>query len=210
MAVKAALFNLLWAFYRRILPYRMPTDGGAGSQVWALNKDEQGLTAIARDIRAALTMIDVVAKETFEKQIGVEKGNARGLREAAGSVENVLLKELFRSIALDSEKHAGFYRAIVDYLSAPRKQLESREYAALRAAVEEHTRVEEKMIRFIEGLLAGEGVDRNVSYILTYILEDERRHHALLRGIMEAIAKKETAEFDEWWDTLWKIYGGKF
>jgi hypothetical protein len=43
-----------------------------------------------------------------------------------------------------------------------------------------------------------------VKFLLRAIFEDEKRHHALLKVILEIIVKGETITEDDWWETLWK------
>jgi len=40
--------------------------------------------------------------------------------------------------------------------------------------------------------------------LLSAILEDEKRHHALLKSVVKIIVRGETITEEEWWDLLWK------
>ena len=40
--------------------------------------------------------------------------------------------------------------------------------------------------------------------LLNAILEDEKRHHGLLKQILEVLVKGETITEADWWDILWK------
>ena len=43
-----------------------------------------------------------------------------------------------------------------------------------------------------------------VKQVLQYILDDERRHHELLKKIHELIIEKETLTEQDIWDLAWK------
>ncbi|MEM0049202.1 MAG: hypothetical protein QW424_04785 [Candidatus Bathyarchaeia archaeon] len=40
--------------------------------------------------------------------------------------------------------------------------------------------------------------------LLTAILADERRHHELLKRVLEIIIRGETITEDEWWEFIWR------
>ncbi|MCR6668468.1 MAG: hypothetical protein NDF51_00510 [archaeon YNP-WB-040] len=52
----------------------------------------------------------------------------------------------------------------------------------LGKTIAEHIDVELKMLRDVEDLIKGVG-DERLKYVLRYILDDEKRHHALLLGL---------------------------
>lgn len=78
------------------------------------------------------------------------------------------------------------------------------EYEELKRIIEEHIKLKEDMIENIEEMLKIGHLPKAVQYVLRYILTDEYRHHALLRGMMEVIVKKEIISEEEWWDLVWK------
>jgi hypothetical protein len=39
---------------------------------------------------------------------------------------------------------------------------------------------------------------------LKAILSDEKRHHALLKKVLEILVRGETITDKEWWDVLWE------
>ncbi len=46
--------------------------------------------------------------------------------------------------------------------------------------------------------------NKKVKFLLNSILADERRHHAMLKVVLEIIVKGETITEDDWWELLWK------
>jgi rubrerythrin len=43
-----------------------------------------------------------------------------------------------------------------------------------------------------------------VKLLVEAILADEKRHHELLKMVLEILVKGETITEDDWWDILWK------
>ena len=71
------------------------------------------------------------------------------------------------------------------------------EYEKLEKVVKEHFQIEAEMVKFIKKLLSEGELDSRVEYLLRYILEDELRHHALLKGLLEAIVNREVITEDK-------------
>jgi len=46
--------------------------------------------------------------------------------------------------------------------------------------------------------------DEKVKLLLEAILSDEKRHHELLKMVLEILVKGETITETDWWDILWK------
>lgn len=46
--------------------------------------------------------------------------------------------------------------------------------------------------------------NEKVKLLLTAILEDEKRHHMLLKAVLEIIVRGETITEEDWWEILWK------
>jgi rubrerythrin len=72
-----------------------------------------------------------------------------------------------------------------------------------RDLVEKHIRMEAELIKKIEKTLPTVE-NRKVKLLLNAILEDEKRHHGLLKNILEIIVHGEAITEDDWWDVLWK------
>ena len=73
----------------------------------------------------------------------------------------------------------------------------------LGKAITEHINVELKMMRDIEELMNVIG-DERLKYVLKYILDDEKRHHALLLGLQEAVNRRELVTEFDWLNIVWK------
>ena len=59
------------------------------------------------------------------------------------------------------------------------------------------------MIEKIEEILPEIGEEK-IRLVLDAILADERRHHRLLKKVLEVLLKAETVSADEWWELIWR------
>jgi len=63
--------------------------------------------------------------------------------------------------------------------------------------------VEAELIKKISDILPTVENEK-VKLLLTAILEDEKRHHMLLKAVLEIIVRGETITEEDWWEILWK------
>jgi rubrerythrin len=132
-----------------------------------------------------------------------EEWNATSLEDASAKVSNVMVKALMAGIAYDSRKHAHLFRALVEMLKGEARPLTEGGYEMLGKTIAEHINVELKMMRDVEELIKVIG-DERLKYVLRYILDDEKRHHALLLGLQEAVNRRELVTEFEWLNIVWK------
>lgn len=143
--------------------------------------------------------------KTFSEIIEIENVNTKSLRESTALLKNALVKELLGSIAHDSAKHADMYSSLITYLSGPSTAMTEEEFEMLEKVVRRHIELEEDMINRLENLTGSGAIsDKKITYVLRYILFDEYRHHSLLKGLLEAIVRKEVITEEDWWDMVWK------
>jgi rubrerythrin len=69
--------------------------------------------------------------------------------------------------------------------------------------VERHIELEAELIEKISNTLPTVE-NKKVKLLLNAILVDEKRHHELLKEILEILVKGETITESDWWDVLWK------
>ncbi len=72
-----------------------------------------------------------------------------------------------------------------------------------RELVEKHIRLEAELIEKIGEALPSIKNDK-VKLLLNAILLDEKRHHQLLKEVLEILVRGETITEEDWWDILWK------
>ena len=141
--------------------------------------------------------------EFIKKQIGVEHEIVDSLNKGLTEITNPPVKGVLKGISLDSIKHAELYSAAVTLLTKPSPSLKQENLDDQRALVEKHIQLEAELIRKLEKILPTLE-NKKVKFLLDSILADERRHHAMLKVVLEIIVKGETITEDDWWEMLWK------
>lgn len=139
----------------------------------------------------------------IRRQITVENEIVKSLNEALQDMQNPAVKGVLRGISLDSAKHADMYASALMLLTTTPQALSQEQLDRHRMVVEKHIRMEAELIEKISGILPTVKNEK-VKLLLTAILEDEKRHHALLKQVLEIIVRGETITEDEWWDIVWK------
>jgi len=139
----------------------------------------------------------------IEKQITIEKEIVNSLNEAIRDMGNQPVKGVLRGISLDSVKHAEMYDSALTLLTTVPQALSQEQLDKQRSLVEKHIRIEAELIKKISDVLP-EVENNKVKLLLTAILADEKRHHELLKQVLEILVRGETITEEDWWDILWK------
>jgi bacterioferritin (cytochrome b1) len=119
------------------------------------------------------------------------------------NVKNPPVKGVLKGISLDSTKHAELYASAVKLLTGVSQALGQEHLDEQRKLVEKHISLEAELIEKINGVLPSVE-NPKVRLLLEAILADEKRHHELLKMVLDIIVKGETITEDDWWDVLWK------
>ncbi len=141
--------------------------------------------------------------EFLKKQIEIENEIVNSLNKSLGDIPNPTVKGVLKGISLDSVKHAEMYASAVALLTSVSQALTQEHLDKQRDLVEKHIKMEADLIKKIEKTLPTVE-NKKVKLLLSAILEDERRHHGLLKSILEIIVHGETITEDDWWDVMWK------
>lgn len=88
-------------------------------------------------------------------------------------------------------------------LTNPSRALTQENLDEQRALVEKHIQMEAELIKKLEKVVP-DLENKKVKFLLNSILADERRHHAMLKVVLEIIVKGETITEEDWWELLWK------
>jgi rubrerythrin len=139
----------------------------------------------------------------IKKQIQIEKLIVDSLDEALVGMKNPPVKGVLKGISLDSVKHAEMYEAAYTMLTETSTALAQGDLDKQRVLVEKHIQLESELIEKIELILPTVS-NKKVRLLLNTILTDEKRHHALLKGVLEIIVHGETVTEDDWWKMLWE------
>lgn len=139
----------------------------------------------------------------IEAQVKVEREIVNSLNEALEDMENQPVKSVLYGISLDSLKHAEMYGSALMLLTTAQKALTQEQLDMQKSLIEKHIRIESELIGRISAELT-HVENEKVKLLLTAILEDEKRHHRLLKDILEILVHGETITENDWWEILWK------
>lgn len=139
----------------------------------------------------------------IKKQIEVENEIVESLSNALVRITNPPVKGVLKGILLDSVKHAEMCAAAAALLTSVSQALTQEHLDEHRKLIEKHIHMEAELIKKISAVLP-EVEDAKVRLLLDAILVDERRHHELLKMVLEILVKGETITEDDWWELLWK------
>jgi len=139
----------------------------------------------------------------LKEQINVENEIVDSLNNALVEIKNPPVKGVLKGISLDSVKHAEMYAAAAELLTGVSKALTQEELDKQKAFVEKHIRMEADVIKKM-GKILPKVESKKVKLLLKAILADEKRHHELLKMVLEILVRGETITEEDWWDLLWK------
>jgi len=139
----------------------------------------------------------------MKAQIQIENQIVDSLNNALIGVKNPPVRGVLKGISLDSVKHAEMYASAVELLTGVSQALSQETLDKQKAVVERHIQMEAELIQKINQALPSVENDK-VRLLLNAILEDEKRHHQLLKMVLEILVRGETITEDDWWDILWK------
>lgn len=139
----------------------------------------------------------------LKEQIKIENKIVDSLNKSLVNIGNPTVKGVLKGISLDSVKHAEMYASAVALMTSVSQALTQENLDEQRKLVEKHIQLEADLIEKIGNVLPTVG-NAKVRLLLNAILADEKRHHALLKEILEILVQGETITEADWWDVLWK------
>lgn len=139
----------------------------------------------------------------MKEQIKVENKIVQSLNSSLVDIGNPAVKGVLKGISLDSVKHAEMYSSAVTLLTTVSKALTQENLDKQKDLVEKHIQMEAELIEKISKMLPSVK-DNKVKLLLNAILADEKRHHELLKKVLEILVHGETITEADWWDILWK------
>ncbi|HUW49077.1 MAG TPA: hypothetical protein VMW36_10085 [Patescibacteria group bacterium] len=141
--------------------------------------------------------------EFMKEQVKVENKIVDSLNKSLPEIDNPTVKGVLKGVSLDSVKHAEMYASAVRLMTTVSKALTQENLDKQKDLVERHIQMEADLIKKISKVLPTVK-DSKVKLLLGAILEDEKRHHGLLKQILEILVKGETITEADWWDIIWK------
>ena len=139
----------------------------------------------------------------MKQQIVIEKRIVNSLNKGVKEIKNPPVKGVLKGISLDSVKHAELYTAAITLLTEVSQALSQENLDAQRKLVENHIKMEADLIAKIEAMMPSVE-NKKAKFLLDIILTDEKRHHAMLKTILEIIVHAETVSENDLWELLWE------
>lgn len=141
--------------------------------------------------------------EDLLKCAEVEERYAKELEELAGSIKHSTLRALMEIISRDSEKHSALYKSIVKLMTEISPFISEEDFKRISSKIEDHIKLEKRMIDRVKEFMA-KTEDPRIKILLAAIMDDELKHHGLLKDLRDKIAGPETLTEPILWDMVWK------
>ncbi|MHA2292084.1 MAG: ferritin family protein [Candidatus Hodarchaeales archaeon] len=137
----------------------------------------------------------------YKKQIELENEIVGKAENSVKGIQNYLIRELILSIALDSKKHAGMLNALISMFTKPTPSIAEEFGDNLKKHIVEHIQLEQQAINTYQEQL--KTIDNESEKIIVKaILNDETKHHKLLKAIHKMIIENLTLSEEEFWDMV--------
>jgi len=146
---------------------------------------------------------DAKLTEKFKQLSAVENDYAVRLEGEVRGYGNEVLRDIIGSIAVDSKKHAGLFKACAAITGGESLSLTEDEYNELVESLQKHEAVEGNMIKIVDEILTQTRDDR-IRMMLNHIKSDEIRHHILIRNLTNMVVKREVLLEKDVWNQLFK------
>lgn len=138
----------------------------------------------------------------LENQITLENKIVESVHNAIDQIENEAVRTALRGISLDSRKHAEMYRSAINLLSVTSVALNEEQLDLQKKVIDYHIKMEEAVIKELEKRI-DKVENEKVGLLLRAILNDEYRHHKLLKTLYEIVVRGEVVTEGDWWDAIW-------
>ncbi len=139
----------------------------------------------------------------LKNQVTVENEIVTSLEKALVGMKNPAVKGVLKGVSLDSVKHAELYSAALTLLTQASTALNQGNLDEQRELIKKHIEIESKLIKVLQEKIP-KIENEKVVFLLKAILEDEVRHHAMLKMVLEIIVHGETITEADWWKMLWE------
>jgi bacterioferritin (cytochrome b1) len=139
----------------------------------------------------------------LKNQIVVENQIVESLEKAIVDMKNPAVKGVLKGVSLDSVKHAELYSAAITLLTEASTALNQGNLDEQRVLVKKHIEIEAELIKKLQAMIPSIENEK-VVFLLKAILNDECRHHAMLKMVLEIIVHGETITEADWWKMLWE------
>jgi bacterioferritin (cytochrome b1) len=139
----------------------------------------------------------------FKNQIKIEKTIVESVNVGSAELTNPVVKGVLKAISLDSIKHAEMYSSAITLLTSVPQALTDENLENQKAILEKHLYLEEEVIQKLVEIIPVVQNEK-IKLLLNAIFADEKKHHELLKNVLDIIVRGETLTEDDWWDAIWK------
>jgi len=137
-------------------------------------------------------ILDEKALSKIKQQKDFEDQTAKKLTPLYESAQNPVIKLFLHSIILDTMRHSDTYQMLIDLNTSALMGKESEDIG--QKELTDHIKEEAKMLKQAKDI--SEVVkDKKIKQLILNILEDEQKHHRVLKEVLE-ILNKESKEWD--------------
>ncbi|MFQ5831985.1 MAG: ferritin family protein [Candidatus Thorarchaeota archaeon] len=124
----------------------------------------------------------------LDYQIEIEEKAIQAYEEAMEMIGNFAFKLVFEELLMDSRKHKRIFEVIKQTLTIPPSEWDlavSRRIGEYISPIEleEHIKLEEDMINTLKKQIKTMK-DETIKRLLEHVLEDENRHHSVLKKLI--------------------------
>jgi len=143
--------------------------------------------------------------ELLKEQKRLELGHVKSSGETMKGIENPMVKVVLESIVHDSRKHAAIAQALIDVEAGegPTKlDMDLGAATTLNQSIKQHVRVEMDMIEML-GEIGALVKDDRVQKFIDYLVEEEKRHHKLLKEF-SLLLDRDSVAMNEYLDLFQK------
>ena len=141
--------------------------------------------------------------DLFKNQIKIEQTIVDSVKEGLTEIKNPAVNGVLNGISLDSLKHAQMYSSAITLLTSVPQALTEGNLDKQKELVKKHIELEVEVIQKLHKIIPLVQNEK-VKLLLNAILEDEKRHHALLQKVLNILVKGETITDKDWWDVIWE------
>jgi rubrerythrin len=142
-------------------------------------------------------MTDVI--DLLKEQKKLELGHVEVLTKSMKDLKHPMARVILEAIIQDSRKHAAIAQALIDVDAgmAPMKlDVDMGPAVNLHQNIKQHVRVEQNMIKTL-GEIDALVEDDRVKTFIDYWIDEEKRHHQLLRELSNLI-DRDSVSIDEY------------
>jgi rubrerythrin len=127
----------------------------------------------------------------FEAQIEIEEKAIKAYEDAMEMIDNFAFKLIFEELLMDSRKHKRIFEVLKENLTLPPSDWDlavSRKIGEYVSPIEleKHIKLEEGMIEVLKKQTKTVE-DSTIRRVLEHVLEDENRHHSVLKKLIKQL-----------------------